>query len=79
MMRSFLLAAGIFVFLIGAQCFAVEKFVFKEDAPVSAQQADPATKDGKVVMVPADWVPWSLLSTGTIISLFALNTSGDKG
>ncbi|GAB6166981.1 hypothetical protein JCM19992_29810 [Thermostilla marina] len=77
MMRSFLLACGLFIIFVGAQCFAVDRFVLKDSAPDAVKQAA-QQGEGKAVLVPNDWVPWSLLSTGTILSLFAL-TGENKG
>lgn len=73
MWRSFFLAIGIYVFLLGAECLAVDKFVLKKRQPPAPNAAsEEAPKAGpKTEVVPPDWAPWSLMSTGAVVCLYS--------
>jgi hypothetical protein len=82
MWRALFLATGIFMCILGAECLAVDRFVItSERAPVDpAAPPAPATLfGGPAASVPAkrdieppEWAPWSLLSAGAVIILYAL-------
>lgn len=66
MWRSFFLAVGIYVCLLGLEALAIHKAVLK-----------PQTRAGQIVapardVTPPDWAPWSLLASGTIIVLYSV-------
>jgi len=63
MWRAFFLSLGIFVFILGAECLAVETFVLK------AQETSQGVAPNRV-FTPPDWAPWSLMSTGAVVSLY---------
>jgi hypothetical protein len=78
MWRAFFLAIGIYMCILGAECMTVEAFEMK-GTPTNLDAAAPATLFGGPATVttgriirPPDWAPWSFLSTGTVIILYAL-------
>lgn len=74
MWRAFFLAVGIFLASLGAQCLAVEQFVMAADQnPQLVQYGtfQPAAAPPRQLM-PPEWVPWTLLSTGSVVVLYSL-------
>jgi hypothetical protein len=79
MWRAFFLAIGIYMCILGAECLAVETFEMASDDP-AAEGATPATLFGSSPapmtatrdIEPPEWAPWSFLSAGTVIILYAL-------
>jgi hypothetical protein len=76
MWRAFFLAVGIFLCIIGAECMAVQTFEMAPDettvdptAPATLFGTPPPNVD---YIEPAEWAPWSFLSVGTVIILYAL-------
>jgi hypothetical protein len=63
MWRSFFLAVGAYVCILGLQSLAVERAVLKADVAGS-------TSLGREV-VPPDWAPWSLLGAGAVVVLYS--------
>ena len=63
MWRSFFLAVGVYVCLLGVQALAVERAVLKPDVARDAglQQE----------IVPPDWAPWSLIGGGAVVVLYS--------
>ena len=66
MWRSFFLAVGAYVCLLGLEALAINKAVLK-----------PQTRGGQVVapardVTPPEWAPWSLMAGGSIIVLYSL-------
>jgi len=82
MWRAFFLAIGISMCIVGAECMAVERFEFASEEFSEEVDASPATLFGApppTMLEPAsqdieppEWAPWSLLSAGTVIILYAL-------
>jgi hypothetical protein len=80
MWRALFLALGISTCIVGGECLVVEKFVIgAESAPPSEQ--NPATLFGNPPaplgtasrdLEPAEWAPWSLLSAGAVVILYAI-------
>ena len=75
MWRAFFLALGIYMCILGAECLAVETFEMAPDEP--DVPASGATLFGNPPGVgrhiePAEWAPWSFLSAGTVVILYAL-------
>lgn len=72
MWRTFFLAVGIFLCILGAQCLAVDKFVLKgSDADT---RTDPLTGQKMIAhreISPPEWVPWSFLSSGSITCIYS--------
>jgi hypothetical protein len=73
MLRAFFLALGIFLAAFGAQCLAVDRFIMASQQPQSVPYGSfqPAPAPAKE-MVPPEWLPWTLLSTGTVVVLYSL-------
>lgn len=65
MWRAFFLSLGIFVFIMGAECLGVEKFVLKARQETAQGEVGP-----NKVLTPPDWAPWSLMSTGAVVCLY---------
>ena len=79
MWRAFFLAIGIYMCILGAECLAIERFEIaarEVEAPSSApatlfgSEASPVTETRDIE--PPEWAPWSFLSAGTVIILYAL-------
>ena len=79
MWRAFFLAVGIYMCILGAECLAVERFELAA-TEVEAGEATPATLFGNAPgpltasrdIEPQEWAPWSFLSAGAVIILYAL-------
>jgi hypothetical protein len=56
MWRSLFLALGLFALLLGVQCMFIDRARWSGDG-------------GEIV--PADWAPWSLMSTGAVVILYS--------
>jgi hypothetical protein len=63
MWRSFFLALGVYVCLLGVQAIAVERAVLKPEvaSEVGVQRE----------IVPPDWAPWSLMAGGAVVVLYS--------
>jgi hypothetical protein len=75
------LAVGISMCILGAECLIVEKFVVASESPQPTAQspatlfgAPPAAAIGPTSrdLEPPDWAPWSLLSAGAVVILYAI-------
>lgn len=75
MWRSLFVALGISSVILGVECLVIDKAVL-------ARREDPApgilNKEGKVAtvgrsreLIPPDWAPWSLMSTGAVVVLYS--------
>jgi len=88
MFRAFLIAIGISMCIVGGECLVVDQAVLtypdksakatppaENKDPFSQQSfGDPATSTGMArrEIKPPEWAPWSLLSGGVVIALYAL-------
>lgn len=74
MWRAFFLALGIFACILGAECMVIDSFVMagetKSETPTSLFNAPPPSQPR--VFTPAEWAPWTLLSTGAVVILYSL-------
>ena len=67
MWRAFFIALGFYCCLLGVECLALEKAVLANHKSASlTSRLDPRQRD----LVPPDWAPWSLLSTGAVTMLY---------
>jgi hypothetical protein len=64
MWRSFFLAVGVYVCLLGVEALAVERAVLKPELANTKMV-------GQSEIVPPDWAPWSLLAAGAVVSLYS--------
>lgn len=77
MWKSFFLAIGISLFIVGAECLLIERATLTDQA-VATQNVSygsrpmppqPAAKD----VVPPEWAPWSLMATGVVVILYSFS------
>jgi hypothetical protein len=79
MWRAFFLAIGIYMCIVGAECLAIERFEMAAEevddqgaTPATLFGAPPAPMTASRDIEPPEWAPWSFLSAGTVIILYAL-------
>lgn len=79
MWRALFLAIGIFLCILGAECLVVDRFVMASDQPpISAETpatlfgAPPSAPLATQDIEPPNWAPWSFLSAGAVVILYAL-------
>jgi hypothetical protein len=72
MWRALFVALGFYCCLLGVECLAVEKAVL-------ADRQEPTQGFGRLDMrmrnrelIPPDWAPWSLMSTGAVTMLYTI-------
>ena len=80
MLRAFFCAVGISLVIMGGECLVVEKAVLTETKQQVAhnsflQVAAEVPAHGGRVVEPPEWAPWTLLSVGTVILLYAFTVS----
>lgn len=92
MWRAFFMAFAVTLIILGLECLVIKKAVLASEVPAPvapsggtldyldgfmAPQAAPAMVNR--VIEPPEWAPWSLLSGGAIVMLYALsmNKSGE--
>ena len=73
MWRSFFLAVGAYVCLLGVEALMIQKAVLK-----------PQMRGGQVTVpardvTPPEWAPWSLLAGGSIVVLYSLTLMRKTG
>lgn len=86
MWRALFLAVGAYLVLLGAQCLCVQKFILKPDNPqAGGSWIDPrGLMASRREVIPQPWVPYSLMSTGTIVCVYCFSipkrlAGGQKG
>ncbi len=82
MWRSMFLAMGIVVCILGAECLMMEKAVLASDNRQLDQTASlflssPAISTNEIK--PPDWAPWTLMSTGAVVILYAYTVQRRNG
>jgi hypothetical protein len=73
--RSLFLAIGIMLLIVGVECLLIDSATVFAAADSSASEfMDPSMPAGRTtkVVAPAEWMPWTLLSTGAIVVLYAV-------
>lgn len=70
MWRALFMALGLSAVILGLECLVVERAVLARslDAPAEGR----ATVSGPRDLIPPDWAPWSLLSTGAVTILYSV-------
>lgn len=84
MWRAMFLALGIFACIFGAECLVVESYVMAGEATAGPSGQTSLFQNSATPLAtsrdwkPAEWAPWSLLSTGAIVILYSvtLNRGG---
>ncbi|MBL9093284.1 MAG: hypothetical protein JNL96_18860 [Planctomycetaceae bacterium] len=69
MWRSLFIALGISAVILGVECLLIEKAVLaRREAPAAGMEQ----KVGRNrEIIPPDWAPWSLMSTGAVTVLYS--------
>jgi hypothetical protein len=75
MWRAFFYAVGIVLVVLGAECMVIDSAQIKNSEAskrpkLTVWNADAIAEPTKTVR-PADWHPWSLLATGSIVLLYS--------
>lgn len=67
MVRAFFLAIGMYAFILGLECLAIDKAVLHARQDSAAEQIATSYRE----LAPSDWAPWSLLSGGAVVMLYS--------
>lgn len=84
MWRSFFMAVAISVIILGAECLVLNRVVLTKQVVASDPRpgleeywGDPLLSSGPQIVnrtvVPPEWAPWSLLSAGAVMMLYAIS------
>ena len=80
MWRAFFMAIGISLIVLGIECLVVERAVIASPTAVNSfGPADYETAEfaaSTKIIEPPDWAPWSLMSAGVILTLYAVSLKG---
>ena len=75
MWRSFFLAVGVFLMILGVECLGVETVNLKMREPPPQSSGLPFDNGSKLgpnkKITPPPWAPWSLLSTGAVVCIYS--------
>ena len=74
MWRAFFLAIGVFLVILGVECLGVERVQLRihDKPPAPVSPFDTEAKEGAPKQLfPPHWAPWSLLSSGAVMSLYS--------
>lgn len=72
MWRSLFVAIGAYLCILGGECLIIDKAVLA--GPPSESKGVLPAKSGTArvrELVPPDWAPWSLLSSGAVTMLYS--------
>jgi hypothetical protein len=76
MWRAFFLALGIYVFLLGAQCLAVERFILRSRLPAPKPDNAIISTAPKLgpnrELTPREHSPWILMCVGAVVCGYSL-------
>ncbi len=85
MWRALFIAIGIMLAIVGIECLLIDSATLSSKAERSAeraaffqQNAAPAVSSGKTVS-PPEYIPWSLMASGTIVILYAFTLPARLG
>ncbi len=81
MWRAFFSAFGIALLILGVECLLIDSVVLAAgvvDDPMPLQNAGlfggpPPQAAANRVFRPAEWIPWSLLTTGSVVLLYSIS------
>ncbi len=81
MWRAFFSAIGIVLLILGVECLLIDSAVLAAgvvDDPMPLQNAGlfgsaPAQMAQNRIFRPAEWIPWSLISSGAVVLLYAVS------
>lgn len=74
MWRSFFLAIGIMLVVLGAECLIIDSATLHASpapTPTNSLIADPVVATTRQ-FIPSEWMPWSLLGSGALTILYAI-------
>ncbi|MBI2824101.1 MAG: hypothetical protein HYX69_05330 [Planctomycetia bacterium] len=73
MWRSFFLACGVSVLLLGLECLVVDDFILaaRYSSASNLLAGGDSARGGSRDVNPPDWAPWSLLSAGAVTMLYS--------
>jgi hypothetical protein len=72
MWRSFFLAVGAFLCILGVECLAIERAVLAGSTPQSGMGSLVAFQaQAARVIAPPEWAPWTLMSAGAVVLLYS--------
>lgn len=74
MWRSFFMAIAIMLIILGIECLMIDSASVYATRETTAQNfIDPSAPPARRLKVwePAEWLPWMLLSTGSVVILYA--------
>ena len=71
MWRSFFTAVGVCLAVLGTEALVLDRVVLKskDKSPVQNSMAFATVKAREII--PPDWAPWSLLSSGAVTMLYS--------
>lgn len=79
MWRAFFIAVGISLCIFGAECLVLDRAILKREETAAVEQSStssfllgteaPRSKNSE--WVPKEWHPWSLMSVGAVVILYA--------
>ncbi len=78
MWRSFFFAIGAMLIIVGVECLLIESATLHSDRHETVQvgggwfQAPQTVQVNTRVVRPAEWIPWSLIASGTVVILYAM-------
>ena len=75
MWRSFFLAVGISLGILGAECLVVDRAFVTLPTEPSATATNLYQSPQSKELVPPEWAPWSLLSAGAVVALYSLTVA----
>ena len=81
MWRSFFMATGVALCIVGAECMVVDRFVLADSITKSTPyiateeytpswETDLTSTTKRRAFVPPEWAPWGLLSSGVMLVLY---------
>ncbi|MCA9174617.1 MAG: hypothetical protein KDB14_09025 [Planctomycetales bacterium] len=76
MWQSFFLAIGITLCIVGVECMLIERATLTDVAAMTHNASYSPDGPPKVLskdVVPPEWAPWSLLSTGVVVILYSFS------
>ena len=80
MWRAFFFAIGTMLVILGVECLLIDSATIVSDAPQKVQATSNSWFEEPQIMQvqankvirPPEWIPWSLIATGSVIVLYAL-------
>lgn len=87
MLRTFFLAIGVALVLIGFEALVLDHAVLANDSPIGrtiVEKSEPMFDDygfevgrkvlapSKKTITPPEWAPWSMLSSGAIVLVYSI-------